>query len=263
MLLPGTYVGIGNRSIDFTGKAITVTSLAGPELTIIDAELAANGFFFQNGEGSGSVVSGLTIQNGQGVTGGNIKCVDSSPTITGCVLRWGRGEAGYGGAGIQCQGAASPVIELNSFIENLSPIGAGVACYGGASPTISQNVFTGNSTQEGGGLGSGAGIYCEYNSDPVITDNVFRENEGGFGGAILCKRNSNPVIDSNEIVGNSAEFGGGIFCDSSLPTISNNVLCDNVAAGGGGAIYCGVFVVKYFVSDLFKTNRHFPSVRPA
>ncbi len=134
MLVPGTFKGPGNSAIDFKGKAITVTSSAGAEATIIDAELAANGFVFQSGEGTGSVVSGLTIQNGKGNTGGNIKCEDSSPMIAGCVLREGRGESAYGGAGIQCRGTANPVVRNNIFADNFAPLGAGIACYGGASP---------------------------------------------------------------------------------------------------------------------------------
>ena len=42
----GTYTGLGNKNLDFKGKAITVTSENGTELTIIDCEDNGRGFYF-------------------------------------------------------------------------------------------------------------------------------------------------------------------------------------------------------------------------
>ncbi|MCK6440061.1 MAG: hypothetical protein L6Q71_07655, partial [Planctomycetes bacterium] len=38
LIAPGVYKGDGNRDIEFRGKAITVKSEAGPEVTVLDAE---------------------------------------------------------------------------------------------------------------------------------------------------------------------------------------------------------------------------------
>ncbi len=63
----GTYMGQGNRDIDFDGKAITVRS-ADPDdaaivaATVIDAEGEQSFYFHQ--EGRNSVLSGMTITEG-------------------------------------------------------------------------------------------------------------------------------------------------------------------------------------------------------
>jgi hypothetical protein len=66
MLANGVYTGVGNRGIDFRGKAITVRSELGvPELCVIDCELLPDefrrGFRFRSGEGPESVLMGVTI----------------------------------------------------------------------------------------------------------------------------------------------------------------------------------------------------------
>ena len=65
---PGTYTGAGNRDIDFGGKAIIVTSLSGPEVTIVDCGGSESeyhrGFYFHSGEDTTSVLRGFTIGTG-------------------------------------------------------------------------------------------------------------------------------------------------------------------------------------------------------
>jgi len=70
LVADGTYRGIGNKDLDFLGKAITLKSENGPEYTIIDCEGSGRGLLFHSGETSGSVVSGFTIENGS--PGGNL-----------------------------------------------------------------------------------------------------------------------------------------------------------------------------------------------
>ena len=87
LLAAGTYTGVGNRDIDFLGKAITVTSESGPDVTIIDCETLGRGFYFHNGESEDAFVSGFTITNGRvRDQGGGIYCINSSPTIIDCII---------------------------------------------------------------------------------------------------------------------------------------------------------------------------------
>jgi hypothetical protein len=90
IIQPGTYTGPGNRDVDFCGKAITVRSEHGPQSCVIDCQGSANelhrGFIFQNGEGYGSVLSGLTITGGYTDKGGAVYCALAGPTIRNCVL---------------------------------------------------------------------------------------------------------------------------------------------------------------------------------
>jgi len=60
----GTFIGDGNRDIEFFGKALVIISENGPEYTTIDCQGAVwGGFIFRNGEGPQTIVSGITITN--------------------------------------------------------------------------------------------------------------------------------------------------------------------------------------------------------
>ena len=54
----GTYTGRGNVNIDFKGKPITVRSVNGAEVTIIDCENRNDtvGFIFQSGENTDAIL---------------------------------------------------------------------------------------------------------------------------------------------------------------------------------------------------------------
>jgi hypothetical protein len=120
LIADGIYTGDGNRDLDFTGKAIVVTSVNGPEATIIDSEGGTyeyhRAFDFHSGERASSVVNGLGIRGGVYFTysGAGIRCIESSPTITGCIFRDNTSD---NGAAILCEDS-SPVIIGNTFIDN-------------------------------------------------------------------------------------------------------------------------------------------------
>jgi len=85
IVLDGTYMGNGNRDIDFNGKAITLKSEDGSDNCIIDGEDVGNstGFNFNSGETRKAVVNGFTIRDcdlGFKLYG------YSDPTIKNCVI---------------------------------------------------------------------------------------------------------------------------------------------------------------------------------
>ncbi len=85
-VIDGTYTGLGNRDIDFYGKAITLRSLNGPANCIIDCEGLGRGFDFHSGETQQTIVDGFTVTNGQADSGGAVRCLNSSPQIKNCVI---------------------------------------------------------------------------------------------------------------------------------------------------------------------------------
>jgi len=89
LVFDGTYTGPGNRDIVYGGRAITIYSISGPDLCIIDCNGSEaephRGFYFHNAEDSNSVLQGVTIKNGYSSSAAaGIACVDSSPTIIDC-----------------------------------------------------------------------------------------------------------------------------------------------------------------------------------
>jgi hypothetical protein len=72
----GTYTGDGNYDIDFQGKAITVRSEKGPDLTIVDCDGRGYGFRIRDNEVAEAHLEGFTIHS---AAYGAIKCYSSSP----------------------------------------------------------------------------------------------------------------------------------------------------------------------------------------
>ena len=120
---PGTY----GENIDFLGKQITVKSTDPNDSnvvtnTIIDGGQAGCVVTFDNGEGNNSVLSGVTIRNGNS---SGVYCGNCSPTISNCTICENTATnippiylgylVGGGGGGIICLGG-SPIIS-NCIIE--------------------------------------------------------------------------------------------------------------------------------------------------
>ena len=223
----GTYMEV----IDFLGKAITLTSELGPDVTSIDGCQAGSVVTFNNGEGIDSVLEGFTITNGSTGLGGGIHCRSSSPLIANNIVSDNRADIA---GGIFCALDSSPVITGNIIMDNIAVNEGGAVWCHESDPVISDNTITGNSAQ----FFSGGAIYC-WNSNAVITNNVISDNraESHTSGGIHC-RFSGLTIADNIITGNTATSGGGVYCLSSDTTISGNVITENAAQCLGGGIYC-------------------------
>ncbi|MGA2914524.1 MAG: right-handed parallel beta-helix repeat-containing protein [Sedimentisphaerales bacterium] len=198
----GTYTGAGNRDIDFKGKAITIQSENGPENCIIDCQANAHrGFYFHTGEGSNSILDGLTIINGDSNSaGGGIFCQSSSPTIRKCII-----------SGNLCQP-----------YEGIC-YGGGIYC-ASSNPRIEQCIIKENSS-----IGRGGGIYLNASNPNIINcliiNNVASTSE--YGGGIGCKNSPSINIVNCTFKGNSAGRGGAIDLISSTAVITNSILWNN------------------------------------
>jgi len=268
IVAPATYTGDGNRDIDFGGKAITVQSENGPNSCIIDCDGTEydqhRGFYFHSGEDANSVLSGLTIKNGNHRCGGGIYCVSSSPTITNCVLH--DNEAKYyeyiyslplpednklmdsdeSGVRIMCpppqpdrkgNGAGICCVDSNSTVRNCKFVnnsafehGGGMYSMGG-SPTLINCTFSENFAGGGGGMANLDG------SSPSLTNCVFTANTAETGGGgIRNADNSNPTLTDCMFRNNSAGWSGGLGNYYSSPTLTNCTFIGNSADNNGGGI---------------------------
>ncbi len=193
----GTYF----ENLSFMGKVVTVTSVNGPQVTIIDGSHAGPVVNFNNGEGAASVIRGFTIQNGYNWGGSGVTLLGTSPTITGNLFQNNAQESGYYGAAIGGN-CASPIIQQNRFQYNTAD---------------SQYL---------------SGVVSFINSSsPVIIDNVFANNPCTAINLLLPAGNT-PVVINNTLVNNKEGISAnaGIFC--------NNILFDNaLGVGSAGAIW--------------------------
>ncbi|MHC4693223.1 MAG: right-handed parallel beta-helix repeat-containing protein, partial [Planctomycetota bacterium] len=199
----GTYTGLGNRDIDFHGKAVTLRSDNGPDNCIIDCQATITnlyrGFHFHNNEGSDSVVMGFTITSGYAEYGGGIYCDSSSPKIANCMFL--RNLAKIDGGGVY-NSHSYPIISSCTFLNNGTYPGLTGHSFGGgmhnyySSPTIIKCRFEGNYTAVWGG-GMGNAVY----SSPLVINCAFIRNFGP-GAGMFNTNYCNPTVVNCAFIGN-------------------------------------------------------------
>jgi len=220
----GTYF----ENLDFGGKAVTVTSVNGPQVTIIDGSRAGPVFNFHKGEGAGSVIKGFTIQNGRADWGAGITLQWASPTILNNIFKDNAQGAGGFGAGIGGNGA-SPTIENNLFQNNTADsqlLSGAVSFVNNSSPIIAYNVFLNNSCRA-------INLTLPEGNTPVVINNTIVGNSVGI--RVDARVNTSSQVYYNNIlfgndVGLQVDFGNGY----DGPTWGNNLVF------GGLTTYAGI-----------------------
>jgi hypothetical protein len=206
---PGTY----HEAINLLGRAITVRSSGGADLTVIDASgLNTSAVKFQSGELPSTVLEGFTITGGSG-------------TVRGVDLV---------GGGIYCFGA-NPVIRDCVVSGNVADSGAGMFSLA-SSVTVEGCNFDLNEAQGGDG---GGGLFCSLGS-PTITNTRFYANASATLGGAISLAQCSPEITNCVFELNAAVFGGAVRNFSASPTFVNCTFSHNYAnmslSDSGGAL---------------------------
>ena len=256
LVAPGSYA----ENLNFSGKAITVTSSGGAAQTIIDGGGKAPVVIFNTGEGSNSVLNGFTIQNGSTLNasfdGAGISINSASPTITNNVIQNNSGCTG-GGMAVQF---SSALIQGNTITNNndfacSGGDGAGIYVGGSGSVQIIGNVITNNSATNGG---SGGGIALFAAGTPTLRNNIISGNATGGvspatqGGGIWIVNQSDALIVQNLIYNNSAQQGSAVYflvpSGDIGPTLVNNTIVGGPGGTLGSAVYAAGFdnQVRFF-----------------
>jgi hypothetical protein len=266
---PGTYT----ESINFSGKAITVTSSGGASATTIDGGGAASVVTFASGEGPGSILNGFTIQNGAAsFEGGGVFINSTSPTITNNVIQnntacdAGGGVAvafgspkiqgntiqnntqsacsgGSGGGGIVLRGTGNAQIIGNVIVNNIWPSGngGGISMNAAGTPTIKNNIIAGNTASGVSPAAQGGGISMVNDSDPLLVQNLIYNNTAGQGTGVFFlvpSGSRGPVLLNNTIVAGSGATDGSAVYSSGFDNqvqFFNNLL---LGSAGDNAVFC-------------------------
>ncbi len=222
VVAPGTYL----ETINFLGKAITVWSSSGPDVTTIDAggSFGAGSVVVCNsGEGPDTVLEGFTVTGGLAGSGGGMLNDGTSPTVVNCVFS---SNVVCGGGGGMANNNGSPTVINCTFDGNVSVLfpnsGLGGGMYNtNASPTVIGCTFRNNTAFFS--LGGGGGIYND-NSSPIILNCLFHANFAAEGGGIL-NYFSNPTLTNCTFTGNSWTAILNFF---SYPALTNCTLWGNL-----------------------------------
>jgi len=217
---PGTYLGTGNREIDFRGKGILVIAESEYDAGVvspstIDLATGYRAFDFDSGEDSSSVLCGFSIlYSDVSITSTPaISCSNSSPTIKLNTIDVERDPA-------ITINSSSVIFEDNS-ITSYSMAGTAIDC-DDSSPT-----FRDNSIIIYGAPDSLANAFDFNNCTQVSIDGnditVLGENFNGR--AITLSNTTQAVIEDNGIT--TSAFGGpAIYATESEVTIRNNHIYD-------------------------------------
>lgn len=240
IVTPGVY----RENIDFIGKAITVKSLMGPEVTLINGKDFKSVVTFQQGETVYSKLEGFTIYNGAGTylmaglcRGGGVLCMNgSSPDITGNIIEHNRarGKLGAGG-GIAVLDSSHPMIRDNLIRYNKAGYGGGLYLEGHSAPWIQRNNIVANSANAyGGGLSCFDCGIAFFIASPILTENAFHCNTASVSGGGIHGRLSRMTIVNNSLFMNKANVNGGgmSFQNSSDIEIANTIIWGNDAPFG-------------------------------
>ncbi len=249
LVAPGTYV----ENINFLGKAITVTSEAGPQLTIVDGNRNGSVATFDSGESPASVLRGFTLKNGRIVpsngflgAGGGINIMGSSPTITGNIVTANQSSGFGGGISVSklefASVTPSPSITDNTISGNNACEAAGIAILAG-SPLVQGNIIDGNfigicsGGRGGGGILiqsiPGAGAINAQIVNNVVTNNL-AQNTGGAGGIDVGYTGfGTQIVSGNIIRNNTGGQGGGLYVVYESIVVQNLIVGNHSFQGGG------------------------------
>lgn len=237
-LTDGIFRNTGNRDIDYLGKAITVRSQSGnPETRVLDCRGSDRdphrGFRFVSREGNDSVLEGVTVQNGYGLSelgfsaGGAVYVQDSSPTIRSCRLLWNSARAGGGIACISGAFVTTILIEHCTIGFNTAEVGGGIHfALNGHPSVISSTLVANTATQNDGG-----GIYFT-GGVPVPTLTI--ENSiiafSAQGQSVECADFGwQVVVSCSDFYGNAG--GDWIGCFADQAGVSGNLAADPLLCG--------------------------------
>jgi hypothetical protein len=212
LVADGVYRGVGNRDIDFKGKAITVKSENGAFTTIVDCERFGRGFQFRTGETGQSKLIGFTIENGQQPLGGGgaILTVSTSPVISRCILRGNRANTGAGAffAGGSPTIMNSMIVENDAFLDSFRE-GGGIRCQHSDAMILNCTIANNHATDDGGGV-----FVTGSTSDVTIENSILWGNTGGFGSPLdqISVQSSNSLaVAYSDVEGGQAgvDMGSG------------------------------------------------------
>ncbi len=227
---PGTYP----ENLVIYNKALTLASMEGPDVTVVDGGGATVLTIHQVG-GDGVSVQGLTFQNGQAEEyGGGILCVEAGLELIDNVVRDCEAPAGAGMITSSCHLSVSG----NVFQDNHAAAGGGAYIYESRGE-ITGNAFTGNSANQGGGILI-YGNEISFSENDVYGNYAAFQDQASASGAGLYSDGSSAITDNHFFDNESEDDGGGAFIRNGSGVFTGNTVSDNICWNDGAGLYTWV-----------------------
>ncbi len=231
LLADGVYTGRMNTDISYGGKAIVIRSESGnPQACIIDCQGGltnwVRGFGFYQNEGPGSVLEGVTVQNGYMYEGGGIWCWNASPSISNVILL--SNVATSSGGAVYFGGSSAAAITNVTACDNWAPEGSGICCTYGASPVILNSIVAFNN--------DGSGVFLDGMSGNTVlgcTD-VYGNDGGDWIGPIMGQFGNAGNIWSDPFFCYADNPEGPYTIKSTSPCVGGGAGCGLIGACGIG-----------------------------
>jgi hypothetical protein len=251
-------------------RPVTVESVNGPAVTVIDGERAVRCVYLTNG----TALTGFTLTNGATPgNGGGVYCESINIVVSNCMLVTNSAASGggaYGGTLNLCTLSDNSAVDngggacsgrLNDCVINHNSANVGGGAYQG---TLKNCVLTGNVAYNGAGADSSTLISSTVNGNTSST--TFNGSGGGLNNctATGCTINSNyswygggacgsTLTDCTLSDDNNAEYGGGAHASTLTRCvvsgdrgalgagISSSTANDCLIMGNGASVVGGVF----------------------
>lgn len=271
LVAAGTYLGPGNRDIEFGGRNITLRSQSGAAGCILDAQGSETAphrvFHLRSGETRAARIEGFTITRGYALgAGAGMLLEGASPTVVNCVFRfngglwhparggavatiggdplflacWFKGntaalyDSGKGG-GVSLAGSGT--FKTCGFVEHAAASGGAVHAASAAVTMVACRVENNSAYEDGGGVMTEGGVL-------TLTRCTVAFNTAEHAGAIYASGADIRLNASNITDNDSFLSAGAIYSSGSLDMRACRVLRNGLQMAGGGGAITGLGQVK-------------------
>ncbi|MAX13596.1 MAG: hypothetical protein CMG11_06110, partial [Candidatus Marinimicrobia bacterium] len=247
------YSGTYEESVSFQGKNISVTSISGPENTIISANNSGVCVSIESpdyeSDNIAAILDGFTLTDGfSDNAGGGLYIYRQSVILSNLIVIDNNTNGNGAGIYIADANVMMDNITVSSNIglnDDQDSSGGGVAVFGNSTVTIDNSIISDNSAVYCPGIlstniASSTGNTLTINNTEISSNSTnlpWESGVGSGGGICLTEANvslSNVIISDNSVL----DSGGGISIFSGVDAIiENSFINNNNANQFGGGIY--------------------------
>jgi hypothetical protein len=227
------FSNVVTGTITLTNGELLITNnvtILGPGANVLAINGNAASSVFHISNGVTTVISRLTITNGNtsGPGGGGIFNDDSTVTVSNCTLSGNSAGAG-GGIYNNGSGSATLTVVASTLSGNSANLGGGILNEGTATLTVIASSFSGNSA---GFIGGGIFNDGQYaNASVTVITSTFSSNSAAYVADAIYNHtcvpgNATLTVVASTFSGNPASQSGGIVNDA--------YSCPDIRSAGGG-----------------------------